>query len=161
MTGNLPRVARIVLVTLALSGAGAAAGAVLGVAPVAVISLVLGGVEGMRNTVEVWPFLAAIGGAIGAVLGPSLAWLLLRHVPLGRAILQCTLGGLMGFIVGVVLPDHRDYNMEIQPIMMAVIGAVCAAVRLRLRHPRRASSLPSTGAPESTAAVRPQRDAAR
>lgn len=151
MNGVLPRIARIVLVTLALSGAGAAAGVVISVGPIVVISLVLSGIAGMRDTMEVWPPMAAAGASLGAVLGPSLAWLLLRRVPLGVAILQCTLGGLVGLVVGVVLLDFYDrtHGAEMFEIMAALTGTVCAAVRLRLRNPPRASSLPRPAAPDT------------
>ncbi|HEX2202154.1 MAG TPA: hypothetical protein VHG91_02595, partial [Longimicrobium sp.] len=44
------------------------------------------------------------GGAIlGAVLGPPTAWLLLRHVPLGRAVLIPTVGTLVGGALTVLL----------------------------------------------------------
>lgn len=45
-----------------------------------------------------------VGGALlGTVLGPPTAWLLLRHVPLGRAVLLPTLGTLVGGALAVLL----------------------------------------------------------
>ena len=161
MNGTSARVARIALVTLALSGAGAAAGAVLSVAANAGLTLVFGGISRLRDTVEFWPKMAAIGGVIGTVLGPSLAWLLLRRVPIGRAVLQCMLGALVGGVVGALLPNPTDHDMDWQPIETAVIGTVYAAVRLRLRRSHSASSLPRAMAPDAPEAVRPPHDAVR
>jgi hypothetical protein len=47
------------------------------------------------------PWTAAVGAGLGAVLGPVLAWSLLRPVPLWRMVLQPALGAVIGSLVGL------------------------------------------------------------
>lgn len=76
-----------------------------------------------------------IGGGLGAVLGPLLAWTVMRHVPLWLAVGGTTLGtfvsgGLTMLIAGPTLG-----------IMMGVVGCIASAIalheRFRPAEPRR------------------------
>ena len=74
---------RIIGVTAALSLAGAVAGSVVGLA----MTLITGGFFGAASLLPVLLAPAAVGAACGAVLFPMGTWMLMRRVPLGRALL--------------------------------------------------------------------------
>lgn len=120
---------KVVLVTLGLAVAGAAVGAVLG-------ALVL---SGMLVAMEGWgdftsdpsvPLVGAtFGGLFGAVLGPLAAWLLMRSVPLGKAIGGTALGTAVGAAAAIALG-----GAPLIPLSLA--GFAVAAVYLRVRSGR-------------------------
>lgn len=72
------------------------------------------------------------GGVAGMVLGPLLAWMLMRHVPIWLAVAGTMLGTVAGWMLGLFLWDWGNaYGM-------AFVGFVTAALVLRFRTPRRA-----------------------
>ena len=75
-----------------------------------------------------WLFCGAIGAAIGAVVAPLMSWLLLRHVPLGRAILHTAIGTVLGGILGLTLGN---------PFAGSIVGFGVAAVRLSITAKQR------------------------
>jgi hypothetical protein len=115
---------RVVNVTLALSGVGMVLGAILG--PVALLTAAAR-LPGRTSPGE-WPDLVLVGviGGIlfGAVLAPAVAWLCLRRVSFGRAILETTVGILVGIGIGAAV-------WPVATIWLALLGFVVAAVRLR------------------------------
>jgi hypothetical protein len=66
------------------------------------------------------------GAVLGLILGPSIAWGSLRHVPLGRAIGRTFGGTLLGGLVGSVFIGLFPF----MPLVGAVAGFLHAASRL-------------------------------
>lgn len=103
----MDRLARIIVVTLGLVGAGAgfgAAAAVLGLGAVTAVLSLVGGRGDNLFFREAFVVAAETGAALGAVLGPAAGWLVLRSVPLGRAVAWTTLGTAVGAAAGSPLP---------------------------------------------------------
>ncbi len=121
------RVPRIVAVAGGLAAGGAVAGAAVGAAIVAVW-MMDGPVRPWENPVVV-AVGAALGGAMGAVLGPAAAWLLLRHVPLGRAVAFTSAGTLLAALVGMMLgPPFSSFA--------PFVGFALSAAAVRRATPR-------------------------
>jgi hypothetical protein len=120
------RPARIAAVTTGLAGAGAACGAAAGSLALS-ISL---SIDGPASLGVVLFFGGAFGAVLGAVTAPILAWSLLRRVALGRMFAGCTLGTVVGGVVGwVTTPGAGD--VMVSGLSGALIGCVVAAISLR------------------------------
>ena len=139
---------RALLVTMGLVAAGGLVGAACGALAFAIVLGVVGG--------PLEPGLLAIGGAFGAVTGtivaPLVSWLLLRHVPLGRAIVQTALGTILGGAIGFFLPV-LGLGFAVVPgfLLGGLVGLTAAAVRLRLATPKApAARLESGNSPPDT-----------
>ncbi|HEU0015706.1 MAG TPA: hypothetical protein VFQ45_18660 [Longimicrobium sp.] len=117
---------RILLVTLGLSVAGAIVGTAVGWAVLVSWGLFDGVIAVTDPFVVEFAFIVA--GRMGAVLGPVAAWLLMRHVPIGRAIGGTALGTFAGGIAGIAL--------VIDPVLSGMAGFAAAAVWLRAATPR-------------------------
>ena len=116
-------IARVAIVTLALVIVGALIGALTSVLALVVV-LMLRGSPGFPQLMAAIMMAGYVGAAIGAVMAPIVAWVLLRRVPLWRAITQTALGTLLGAIVtSFTFPG---------PIIGAIIGFTLAAIRLRI-----------------------------
>lgn len=124
-----PKPARVALVIAGLAVTGAVLGGIAGAlalgiaiasswAPVGVSELVI----------LVMP--AFIGGFIGFFAAPLAGWLLLRHVPLGRAFGGLVLGTVAGALAGWFLPGNDD--LMTQPTVTAGAGFLIAALVMRL-----------------------------
>jgi hypothetical protein len=132
----MDRLRRILLVTAGLSVAGAILGALAAV--LALILVVLSTATGSRTWLTISPDMvtvaAADGAIFGTILGPVTAWLALRRVPLGRAMLMTTAGTTAGALLGTPLPFG------------SYLGAVCGFlvtaywVRRHARAPELADS---------------------
>jgi hypothetical protein len=136
---GMARVQRILAATGGLIVTGAIAGAVLG-------ALILGGgvfvIDGFRIEQPFGTILGAgavVGAVFGSVLAPIAAWVLLRSVPIGRAVLETALGTLLGAAVMWLVP-------LIGPVWGGMLGFVVAAVRLRFVA-RRGSATQRLSAP--------------
>lgn len=125
------RIGRVAAVTAGLAAAGAAAGALAGAAMCTLMLLLLSG-EPSKLWVarDLLAFAASFGARAGAVLGPVAAWLLMRHVPLGRAIGGTALGTLAGGALGLLLAG------PVESFPAGLLGFGAAAVYLRIRTPR-------------------------
>ncbi|HEY0035035.1 MAG TPA: hypothetical protein VGB66_00030 [Longimicrobium sp.] len=75
---------------------------------------------------------AAFGAVVGMILGPLGAWLLMRDVPLGRAVGGTTLGTVLGGVAAVVsnLPGSLFYA----PIAGFTLVALALRVHARWRR---------------------------
>ena len=124
------RIVRIAAVTAGLVAAGTAVGAVLGVLVTAMLLGSAGGGLALMLNIDTVLFIGAYGAAMGAVLGPLAAWLLMRHVPLWKAIGGTALGTLAGSALGLVGDGQMGFPG-------ALLGFCAAAVYLRFRSPRR------------------------
>ena len=133
---------RRIIVTVVLSALGAAAGAVA--APllsflatiVAQASLPDGRVAYFFDPAEF-----AVAGAIGI---PVLAWLLMRRVPVWRAISEPTIGAGVGLLAALASIPLLDPPLIVQPLCV-LAGTLGAALRLRYTH--RSPSAPSEALP--------------
>jgi hypothetical protein len=121
--GVSSRAARILLVTAALSAVGAVVGAITSVVAMTLWLLTHG-----LGTPPIFSFetgiAAMIGAGLGAVLAPLEAWLLLRRVPLWRAITETAIGTIIGAVAFSFLTASSL-------IAGAVVGFTVAALRLR------------------------------
>jgi hypothetical protein len=124
----MPRVTRVLLVTVGLSVAGSLLGALA--ATIALVTIVVTtGVasrSGITITSDMLTVAAGEGGIFGLFLGPLVAWLALRRVPLGLALVTSTAGTTVGAILGATLPFAG-------PVLGAVAGFVATSLWLRQR----------------------------
>jgi hypothetical protein len=125
------RSSRILVVTGALALTGAVVGALCGVLSVTLALLPVRGFGGFDA--GIFALAGPVGGAVGAVTTPLIAWVLLRNVPLGRAILQCAVGTVAG---GVLASWTNFHNPLFSPIVGATLGFTVAALHLRLKYAR-------------------------
>lgn len=111
--------------TALLAGIGGAVGLVLGTALLVALQVIDSGVFVWRTDL---PFGLLFGGTVGAVVGavgaPVITWLLLRHVPLNRAIVFCALGTIAGEAIGVVTLRRL--------VVGGCVGFVVAAIATRI-----------------------------
>jgi hypothetical protein len=71
-----------------------------------------------------------VGAALGAVLGPLSAWLLMRHVPIGLALAGTALGTLAGAVIGIFVNGLGG------ALMFGLGGFAVAALALWIKTPR-------------------------
>jgi hypothetical protein len=135
---NIFQFRRAVVVTLALSITGAIVGSGLGVLAMSFLGLFREGLGGLLNASVLFPVGAMFGALAGASLGPAAGWILLRRVPLGRAIAHTAAGTAIGVIAGYGLGPVLHLGL-LWPIALGVLGFLAAAVRLRLATPPRAT----------------------
>lgn len=127
---DLPSAARATALrgTLLLALLGAVVGAVVGTA---LLSSLLAGAPHHLTWLDV-QLGALFGGSLGALSGalgaPLLGWLVLRPVPLGRAIVATALGTLVGaWVAGAAW--RTSY---VAPIVGGLVGFVAGAVAIRM-----------------------------
>jgi hypothetical protein len=123
----MTRLGRIALVTIGLSVTGAIVGAVAGAAAFLLGVLASGRLSdwGLSGAAAM---LGAFYGSIGA---PLFGWLVLRHVPLGRAIGWTALGTVVGGATGWVFP------LVLNPVIGAFGGFIGASLLARIYTSRR------------------------
>lgn len=101
------QIERFAKITAGLAAAGVAAGSVVGFGfamCLTVLSYVTGaGPESFLLLLFAIAALTVAGSVAGAILGPPAAWLLMRHVPLGKAVGGTTLGALAATVAGAAL----------------------------------------------------------
>ena len=124
---------RVIGVTLGLSAAGIAFGAVAGAAALGAVLVLEQGLP-LAADPRVFLFAGALGAALGAMCAPLAGWLLLRRVPLGRAFAGLTLGTILGGVAGWFAPV--TFNEITQPIAAAALGFLGAALVLRFKAAR-------------------------
>ena len=129
-----PRLRRILAVTAGLSLTGFLLGAALGALIFGAASMIAAGI---RSNLALPVLAAALGcGALGLVLAPLAAWTLMRHVPLWRALGETALGTALGGIAGYLVPaESWPFPFPFAPpLVLALLGFILAALRLRLTH---------------------------
>ena len=125
----MSRPLRIAAVTAGLLAAGALAGAVA--ADVAVSIALTVGHEPIAIDWTLLSFVGSIGAIFGGVLLPVTAWIFLRRVPIGLALLGLLLGTIAGGVLGWTWnPIHDAMNGGVYG---AVLGFAAVALLLRVR----------------------------
>lgn len=127
--------ARVAGVTAALAIAGAVSGAVVADVVLATALLVTQGPLAVVRDWLVYLVGGGVGGACGLICGPIAAWTLLRNVPLGRAILEPSIGAAIGGALGLFFAEPGGI---FAPIGGAIAGLLLAAIRLRYEYRNKA-----------------------
>lgn len=127
-------VRRVLAVTAGLAAAGLVVGAVLGAIAGGAALAMVGDRASARDTTIVIGIAAGVGGGLGLVLAPAAAWLLMRHVPIGRAVAETALGTALGAFLGFLLTASLAHVLPAPPLIFALLGFTAAAVRLRVAH---------------------------
>lgn len=124
----MSRLTRILLVTGGLSLAGALFGGLAGSAVGALMAVVAHATAPDMPD----PGFARVGALVGAMLGTALlpvaAWVLMRRVPIGRALLGTLLGTVAGALVGGVVPPVGSIE---RMLLGALVGFAVAVLLLR------------------------------
>lgn len=111
--------------TALLASIGGGVGFVIGTVLLAVLQVSAPG--GFRWAVDI-PFGMMFGGTFGAAVGavgaPTVAWLLLRHVPLNRAIMACAIGTIAGAAIGM--------SATARPVLGGCVGFLMSAIIMRI-----------------------------
>ena len=140
----MARPARILAVTLGLTLTGAVFGGLAGVVAFALAILITEGSIGAVDF-QILPFAGYFGAAIGAVAAPAAGWLLLRRVPLGRAVVSTVAGAVAGGVTGWTLGEQFATTLDGvvsalgDPFVSAVLGAVAGFLIAAFIVRRRAS----------------------
>jgi hypothetical protein len=125
---------RALVVTAGLALTGMVAGGLAAAFALTLFSILHGDWRAAIDP-QLWAFSAGIGAVIGGVVAPLASWLFLRHVPLGRLVLETTLAttfaGGIGFALGM------------NPFIAAPLGFLVAATRLAVVTPRRPPAPPA------------------
>lgn len=100
--GRERRTANVVVVTAGLVAVGAAVGAMVGVLVLATWLIPKGRLLELLLDLEGILYGGTFGAVMGVVLGPASAWLLMRHVPLRKAVGGTALGTLAGSLPGLL-----------------------------------------------------------
>jgi hypothetical protein len=136
------RLRRIAAVTLGLAAAGSLIGGLLGAIVLSVWATVWARTDVLSAAfVGLW-----VGVVLGLVLGPIAAWVLLRRVPIGRALLQTAAGTAIGAFVGLALGE-RGLGALDNGLLGALLGFVAAAIHLRLTTRAKPAATGTTGNP--------------
>jgi hypothetical protein len=135
---------RILIVTIGLAIAGTVIGAVLGGLLVTLMAL---RAPSVHVDAGVFVIGAYFGGAMGTVLAPVAAWLLIHDVPLWRAIAETAAGTVIGVATGIILEPLKIGLLS--PPLLGVAGFAAAALRVRLMKRRRVNA----GAPTERSPV--------
>ena len=135
----MARPARILAVTLGLTLTGAVFGGLAGVVAFALAILITEGSIGALDF-QILPFAGYFGAATGAVAAPAAGWLLLRRVPLGRAVVSTVGGAVAGGVTGWTLAEQFAPTLDgafgdpfVSGVLGAVTGFLIAAFVLRRR----------------------------
>lgn len=125
----MTRARRILAVTAGLFAAGAIVGALTGAVVAAVLANFLPDPARSGLGLDVVGAGAVFGAPLGAVLFPTAGWLLMRRVPLGKALLGTSIGTLTGGLVGWFLPIGAI--PPVRTLLLATLGFAIAVVWLR------------------------------
>ena len=124
----MTRRSRVLAVSIGLAAGGAIAGALAGVAVAALVASLM---QTSRAALDLGLLAigAAFGAPLGAVLFPLAGWLLMRRVPLGRALLGTSVGTIAGGVIGWFVPAGSDIIGR--TLIAGLIGFAIAVFVLR------------------------------
>ena len=120
-----PSLATRLKITSTLAAIGGVCGAVAGMVLTYVGNVISG--YPVLPAAEIYAWNAGIIAAIGATLGPPMAWTLLRAVPLWRALAEPAAAAVVASVASMLLAPH----LFVMAVPLAVTGA---AVRLRWEY---------------------------
>jgi hypothetical protein len=123
--------ARALVVTLGLAGAGAVFGGVAGALGLA-IALFLDPQRWWPSLVECCELAFGVGALLGAVGAPAVTWVMLRRVPLGWLFMLLTLGTTAGAVMGWFLFSGVDLIWG--PTLAAFAAFMATAIALSFRY---------------------------
>ncbi len=115
---------RVAGVTSGLVMAGAVMGAITAIAWSVGWAILHGEMAALLSFSLALP--VVIGGALGATIGPVIAWLFLRRVPLGLGILGTSIGALAGASLSAFARNPSATML----FGGAILGAVAAAAAM-------------------------------
>jgi hypothetical protein len=121
----MSKLTRVLAVTAGLVGLGAVAGAFAG----GVVGMLVGLIESPGDAAATTLIGAVLGAELGAPLLPIAGWLLMRCVPLGRALGVTMLGTIAGGLLGWFAPVHGDQITR--TLWSGVVGFAIAVFLLR------------------------------
>ena len=124
--------ARILAVTAGLLAGGALFGAVAGGIAITILMAVFGSFDR-----SLFLETARMSAVLGAVLLPIAGLLLLRRVPLWRALTGTLAGTVIGSLLGSALLGFLFYpfGVSVGAVLGAILGFFCATIGLRRRFP--------------------------
>jgi hypothetical protein len=131
---------RVLLITGGLALAGAISGALFGALALQAAAIIY--LRGMAP-LALMTSASTIGAAFGAVVAPALAWMTLRRVPLGRAVVGISVGAGIGGAIGILagagaVNPYVTLALTLPPVPHglagALAGSVIAAAILRFRY---------------------------
>ena len=127
--GFMRQKARIAAVTAGLVVAGGIFGTIAG-ALVLLVWFTAQDPSGMTLSAVkgILLFSIFVGGGLGAVLGPLLAWTVMRHVPLWLAVGGTTVGTFVSGGLTILITGSPGFG-----IMMGVVGCIASAIALHER----------------------------
>lgn len=136
---------RVALVTLGLMVTGFVAGVLVGTLMLVAISLSYGELLPWSSVALVFMLSTIIGGPIGAIATPLVAWLALRRIPIGRAILIAAAGTWLGGVLTAravsLFGKAFIESAGVVAVLGALIGFFAAAAWLRFGTRRRSNPL--------------------
>jgi hypothetical protein len=128
----MERLGRRLQVTALLSAGGAAVGALTAVALSSLATAVANATTPFGHVEYYWG--SAGFALVGAIGTPALSWLLMRRVPLWRAIIEPAIGGVVGMLLALSTIPLFHTPVLVQPL--CVLGGIAVAAL----HLRQASS---------------------
>lgn len=118
---------------VSLIAIGATLGATIAPVVLAVVGRIVDGPGGFPDVWDAFWFVSILGAFLGGVLAPLAGFVLLRRVPIGKALAVTAAGTTAGATVGV-LATEQSLGWTIGG---AVIGYAVSAAALRWRASRR------------------------
>lgn len=125
------RLPRITAVAAGLLLTGMIVGGALAAGILGVVGLLVDGAGGFPHVWGAYGLAAALGAFVGGVGLPLVAWGFLRHVALGRVVLETGIGTVLGGTIGLLASGLRP----VPAAAGALAGFVIAALVLRWRRP--------------------------
>jgi len=148
------RLRRILAVTVGVVGAGAVVGALCGVVLASLALLLTASINELmsRDTAVFLGLCATVGGVVGGITSPIVAWGLLRRVPLGRAIVWGAVGTMLGGVIGEWLSPTNLHSGTVPGVIVGgFLGFVAASIAVRKASGRaaRTSSTEASNVPRA------------
>lgn len=120
-----PRLATRLKITATLAVIGGVSGGVAGTILTYLGNVISG--YSVSPTLGIYTWNAGIIGALGATLGPPLAWSMLRAVPLWRALVEPAAAALVGSVLAMIFSPSLF-------VAAVPLAAFAAALRLRWEY---------------------------